>query len=292
LVPVLPSKEEFPYTIRLVSEVLGSNGSTSQGSVCGSTLALMDAGVPIKKPVAGIAMGLVKYGEKFAILTDIQGMEDHLGDMDFKVAGTRDGVTALQMDIKIRGVSREILSQALSQAHEGRLFILGKMLEVLPAPKATLSPYAPRMITMEIDPEKIRDVIGPGGKVIRKIIADTGVDIDVQDDGRVYIASLDEAAGDKARKIIEALTKEIVIGETYTATVTRIMDFGAFVELAPGKEALVRIGHLSDHRIEKVEDVVKAGDEITVKVIEIDQRGRINASRREVLKAEKEQQQG
>ncbi|MDI6871593.1 MAG: polyribonucleotide nucleotidyltransferase [Bacillota bacterium] len=286
LLPVIPSEETFPYTIRLVSEVLSSNGSTSQASVCGSTLALMDAGVPIKKPVAGIAMGLVKYGEKFAILTDIQGIEDHLGDMDFKVAGTRDGVTALQMDIKIRGVSREILQQALAQAREARLYILDRMAEVIAAPRAELSPFAPRILTMNVDPDKIRDVIGSGGKTIRKIIAETGTEIDVEDDGTIYIASPDLEAARRAMKIIEALTKDVEVGEIYQGRVTRIMDFGAFVEIAPGKEGLVRIGHLADRRVNKVEDVVKVGDEITVKVIEIDNRGRINLSRKDALKPE------
>ncbi|MGE5507394.1 MAG: polyribonucleotide nucleotidyltransferase [Chitinophagales bacterium] len=286
LVPVLPSEDEFPYTIRLVSEVLASNGSTSQASVCGSTLALLDAGVPIKKPVAGIAMGLVKYGDQFTVLTDIQGIEDHLGDMDFKVAGTRDGVTALQMDIKIRGVSREILRTALAQAREARLYILQRMLEVIPGPRAEMSPYAPRILTMSVDPEKIRDVIGSGGKTIRKIIAECGVEIDVEDDGSIFIASPDQEAARRAMRIIEALTREVQVGEVYQGRVTRIMDFGAFVEIAPGKEGLVRIGHLDDKRVNKVEDVVKVGDEITVKVIEIDNRGRINLSRREALKAE------
>ncbi|MGE5553192.1 MAG: polyribonucleotide nucleotidyltransferase [Betaproteobacteria bacterium] len=284
LLPVIPSEEVFPYTIRLVSEVLSSNGSTSQASVCGSTLALMDAGVPIRKPVAGIAMGLVKYGDQFTILTDIQGIEDHLGDMDFKVAGTRDGVTALQMDIKIHGVSREILRQALAQAKQARLFILDRMAEVIPAPRTELSPFAPRIITMNVDPEKIRDVIGSGGKTIRKIIAETQTEIDVEDDGTIYIASPDLDAARRAMKIIEALTKDVEVGEIYEGRVTRIMDFGAFVEIAPGKEGLVRIGHLADHRVNKVEDVVKVGDTIRVKVIEIDNRGRINLSHKEALK--------
>lgn len=284
LLPVIPPEEEFPYTIRLVSEVLSSNGSTSQASVCGSTLALMDAGVPIRKPVAGIAMGLIKYGDKFTVLTDIQGIEDHLGDMDFKVAGTRDGVTALQMDIKIRGVSREILQRALAQARAARLFILDRMMEVIPKPREEMSPFAPRILTMSVDPEKIRDVIGSGGKTIRRIISETKTEIDVEDDGTIYIASPDSEAAQRARKIIEALTKDVAVGEIYEGRVTRIMDFGAFVEIAPGKEGLVRIGHLSDHRINKVEDVVKVGDPLTVKVIEIDQRGRINLSHREVMK--------
>jgi polyribonucleotide nucleotidyltransferase len=286
LLPLIPSEEGFPYTIRLVSEVLSSNGSTSQAAVCGSTLALLDAGVPLRKPVAGIAMGLVKYGEEFSILTDIQGLEDHLGDMDFKVAGTRDGVTALQMDIKIHGVSREILRQALAQAREARLFILARMSEVIPAPRAELSPFAPRILTMNVDPEKIRDVIGSGGKTIRRIISETKAEIDVEDDGTIFIASPDLEAARRAMKIIETLTREIAVGEFYQGRVSRIMDFGAFVEIAPGKEGLIRLGHLADRRVNKVEDVVKVGDEVTVKVIEIDSRGRINLSRKDALKAE------
>ncbi|MGE5576447.1 MAG: polyribonucleotide nucleotidyltransferase [Syntrophothermus sp.] len=285
LIPVLPPESEFAYTIRLVSEVLSSNGSTSQASVCGSTLALMDAGVPIRKPVAGVAMGLVKYGENFTILTDIQGIEDHLGDMDFKVAGTRDGVTALQMDIKISGVSREILHKALLQAREGRMFILDKMLEAIAEPRPNLSPFAPRLVTMEIDPDKIRDVIGPGGKTIRKIIEETGVDIDIQDDGRVYIASTDEQAAAKAIKTIEALTRDVQVGEIYMGKVVRIMNFGAFVEIAPGKEGLVHISQLAEQRVGKVEDVVNIGDELLVKVVEIDRQGRINLSHKDVLRA-------
>ncbi len=283
LLPMIPSEEEFPYTIRLVSEVLESNGSSSQASVCGSTLALMDAGVPIKKPVAGIAMGLVKYGERFAILTDIQGLEDALGDMDFKVAGTADGITALQMDIKISGVTSEILKQALEQARRARLFVLERMLEAIPEPRAELSPYAPRIMTMEIPVDKIRDVIGPGGKVIRKIIDETGVSIDIEDDGRVYIASVDSASASKAMDIIENLVKEVEVGETYMGKVRRITNFGAFVEVLPGKEGLVHISQLDHNRVSKVEDVVNIGDEILVKVIEIDSQGRINLSRKEVL---------
>ncbi|MCL4517003.1 MAG: polyribonucleotide nucleotidyltransferase [Firmicutes bacterium] len=288
LVPVLPPESEFAYTIRLVSEVVSSNGSTSQASICGSTLALMDAGVPIKKPVAGVAMGLVKYGDNFTILTDIQGIEDHLGDMDFKVAGTRDGVTALQMDIKIGGVSREILHRALMQAREGRMFILGKMEAVISEPRPNLSPFAPRLVTMEIDPDKIRDVIGPGGKTIRKIIEETGVDIDIQDDGRVYIASTDEQAAAKAIKTIEALTRDVQVGEIYMGKVVRIMNFGAFVEIAPGKEGLVHISQLAEQRVGKVEDVVNIGDELLVKVVEIDRQGRINLSHKDVLRAGQE----
>lgn len=283
LLPVIPSEQEFPYTIRLVSEVLESNGSTSQASVCGSTLALMDAGVPIKKPVAGVAMGLVKHGEHFAVLTDIQGIEDALGDMDFKVAGTRDGVTALQMDIKIQGVSREILATALAQARDGRLFILEKMLAVLPEPKKELSEHAPRILTMHIPVEKIRDVIGPGGKMIRKIIEETGVEIDVEDDGSVFIASTDLDAGRRAMEIIDDLTREVQVGAVYTGKVKRITNFGAFVEILPGKEGLVHISKLAPERVGKVEDVVGIGDEVTVRVTEIDRLGRINLSRKDAL---------
>ncbi len=286
LLPVIPSESEFPYTLRLVSEVLESNGSTSQASVCGSTLALMDAGVPIKKPVAGIAMGLVKFGEKFAVLTDIQGMEDALGDMDFKVAGTRDGITALQMDIKISGVSEEILRQALAQAKAARLYILGKMLETISAPRENLSAYAPRIITLEIPVDKIRDVIGPGGKTIRKIIEETGVAIDIEDDGRVFIASTDQEAGRRAQQIIEGFTKNVEVGATYLGKVKRIMNFGAFVEVLPGKEGLVHISQLAKERVNKVEDVVSVGDEILVKVTEIDRQGRINLSAKDAITQE------
>lgn len=286
LLPVVPSEDEFPYTIRLVSEVLESNGSTSQASVCGSSLALMDAGVPIRKPVAGIAMGLVKYGDQFAILSDIQGIEDALGDMDFKVAGTRDGITALQMDIKISGVSREILQLALEQARKGRLFILDKMEEAIKAPRPELSRYAPRIITMEIPVDKIRDVIGPGGKTIRKIIEQTGVAIDIEDDGRVYIASTDGAGGEQAKLMIERYVKDVEVGASYLGTVKRIVNFGAFVEILPGKEGLVHISQLAHGRVKKVEDVVNVGDEIMVKVIEIDRQGRINLSRKELLPKE------
>jgi polyribonucleotide nucleotidyltransferase len=283
LAPMIPSEEEFPYTIRVVSEVLESNGSTSQASICGSTLALMDAGVPIKKPVAGVAMGLVKYEEQICVLSDIQGLEDHLGDMDFKVAGTKEGVTAIQMDMKISGISKEILQQALAQAREGRLYILAKMLAVIDQPRADLSPYAPRMITFEIDPDKIRDVIGPGGKMIRKIIEETGVDIDIEDDGRVFITSVDSTAGEKSRAIIARLTSDVEVGKTYLGKVVRLMNFGAFVEILPGKEGLVHISQLDKERVAKVEDVVHVGDEILVKVIEIDKLGRINLSRKALL---------
>ena len=285
LVPVIPSAEEFPYTLRLVSEVLESNGSSSMASVCGSTLALMDAGVPIRKPVAGIAMGLVKHGDHVSILTDIQGIEDALGDMDFKVAGTRDGVTALQMDIKISGVSREILWEALMQAREGRLFILDKMAEVISEPRKEISRFAPRIVTINIPPDKIRDVIGPGGKVIRKIIDETGVEIDIEDDGRVFIASSDETAAARAIQIIESLTKDVEVGAVYLGKVKRIMNFGAFVEILPGKEGLIHISKLAHERVGKVEDVVNVGDEVMVKVTDIDRMGRINLSRKDVLEA-------
>lgn len=280
---VIPSEVDFPYTIRLVSEVLESNGSTSQASICASTLALMDAGVPIKAPVAGVAMGLIKDGEHVSILTDIQGMEDHLGDMDFKVAGTSEGVCAIQMDIKIDGIDRNILSQALTQAREGRMFILSKMLEVIQQPRESLSPYAPKIVTMQINPDKIRDVIGAGGKIINKIIEETGVKIDIEQDGRVFIASSNEEMNKKAMSIIEGIVREVIVGETYLGTVKRVEKFGAFVEILPGKEGLVHISQLSTERVAKTEDVVKIGDTITVKVTEIDQQGRVNLSRKAVL---------
>ncbi len=289
LEPVIPSPEEFPYTIRIVSDCLESNGSTSQASVCGSTLCLMDAGVPIKKPVAGIAMGLVKLGEHFSVLTDIQGMEDALGDMDFKVAGTRDGVTAIQMDIKVDGLSKEILKQSLTQAHSGRLFILDKMAEVISEPRKELSEYAPRIITLKVHPDKIRDIIGPGGKIIKNIVETTGVKIDIEDDGTVYIVSPDKDKSAHAIKMIEELTQEVEVGKTYTGTVKRLMNFGAFVEVLPGKEGLVHISHLAKQRVEKVEDVVKEGDTLEVKVIEIDKQGRINLSHKETLNNDKKE---
>ncbi len=283
LEPMIPSEEEFPYAIRLVSEVVSSNGSTSQGSVCGSTLALMDAGVPIKAPVAGVAMGLMKEKGNVAILSDIQGMEDFLGDMDFKVAGTSKGITAIQMDIKIAGIDRSILEKALEQARVGRLYILDRMLSVISTPRKELSQYAPKIITMKIDPDKIRDIIGPGGKMINKIIAETGVKIDIEDDGRVFIAATNQTDGEKAVKIIEGLVKEIKEGEIYLGKVTRLMTFGAFVEILPGKEGLVHISKLDTKRVEKVEDVVSVGDEILVKVTEIDKQGRINLSRKDAM---------
>jgi len=283
LEPVIPSVDEFPYTIRLVSEVLSSNGSTSQASVCGSTLALLDAGVPIKAPVAGIAMGLIKSDDKVAILSDIQGMEDHLGDMDFKVAGTRDGITAMQMDIKIEGIGKDILIEALERARKGRLYILDKMMETISEPKNELSPYAPRIITMQVNPDKIRDIIGPGGKIINKIIDETGVKIDIDDTGRVSIASSSGEGGQKAKEIIEGIVKEIQEGEIYLGKVVKITNFGAFVDVLNGKEGLVHISQLAKERVTKVEDVVSIGDEFLVKVIEIDSHGRINLSRKVLL---------
>lgn len=281
LARMIPPEEAFPYTIRLVSEVLESNGSTSMASVCGSTLALMDAGVPIKAPVAGIAMGLITGEDgRMAILTDIQGIEDAMGDMDFKVAGTREGITALQMDIKIPGLTREILAQALEQARQARLAILDAMLRLLPAPRPELSPYAPRLFTLYINPEKIREVIGPGGKVINKITSETGVKIDIEQDGRVIVASTDPQAAQKAVRMIQDIVREVEVGQTYLGRVTRLVNFGAFVEVLPGKEGLVHISELSDRRVDKVEDVVKVGDEILVRVKEIDSLGRINLTRR------------
>ncbi len=283
LFPMIPSIEDFPYTIRLVSEVLESNGSSSMGSVCGSTLSLMCAGVPIKRPVSGIAMGLVKDGENYSILTDIQGIEDALGDMDFKVAGTSKGITAIQMDIKIAGITRDILSSALAQAKKGRAFILDKMLECIDKPAEELSPYAPRVETITINVEKIRDVIGTGGKVIRKIIDETGVDIDIHEDGNIFITSPDTVAMDRARQMIEDIVREVQIGEIYKGRVTRFLKFGVFVELLPGKEGLCHISQLSRNRVERVEDVVHVGDTLEVKVIEIDEKGRINVSHKVLL---------
>jgi polyribonucleotide nucleotidyltransferase len=288
LEPMIPSEEEFPYTIRLVSEVVASNGSTSQASVCGSTLALLDAGVPLKAPVAGVAMGLMKEKENVAVLTDIQGMEDFLGDMDFKVAGTTVGITAIQMDIKIAGIDRPILERALEQARVGRLFILDKMNAVISKPRPELSEYAPKILTTRIDPDKIRDVIGPGGKMINKIIAETGVKIDIEEDGRVFVAAVNKANGEKAIKIIENLTKEVKEGEIYMGKVVRITTFGAFVEILPGKDGLVHISKLDKKRVEKVEDVVNIGDEILVKVLDVDKQGRINLSRKDAMEDSQE----
>jgi polyribonucleotide nucleotidyltransferase len=283
LVPVLPSLEEFPYTLRLVSEVLSSNGSTSMASVCGSTLALLDTGVPIKSPVAGVAMGLIKEDGQYVVLTDILGIEDHLGDMDFKVAGTRKGITALQMDIKIAGITTEIMSDALEQARKGRMHILDKIEECIPEPRAELKSHAPRMTVLKIDPEKIGAVIGPGGKVIRQIQEDTGAKIDIEDDGTVYIASADGPSAARAQEMIEGLTEEAVVGRIYTGRVVRVTDFGAFVEILPKIDGLVHISQLDTEHIKRVEDVAQVGDEITVMVTNIDADGKIRLSRQAVL---------
>ena len=283
LLPVIPSQEEFPYAIRVVSEVLSSNGSTSQGSVCGSTLSLLDAGVPLKDMVAGIAMGLIKHDDKVAILSDIQGMEDHLGDMDFKVAGTEKGITAIQMDIKIAGIDEQILREALTQAKIGRIHILNEMKKTIDAPKPELSKYAPKIVTMNIKPDKIKDVIGPGGKVITKIIEETGVKIDIEQTGEVYIAGIDADMIALAQKHIYDIVAEVEVGQIYTGKVTRIMNFGAFVEVLPGKEGLLHIYHIAYERVDKVEDVLNIGDEVTVKATEIDEKGRVNLSRKVLL---------
>jgi len=285
---VVPSEEVFPYTIRVVSEVLESNGSSSMASICAGTLAMMDAGVPLKAPVAGIAMGLVKTGDEYSVLSDIQGMEDALGDMDFKVAGTDKGITALQMDIKIDGLAEDILKEALEQAKVGRLHILDSMLQTIQEPNQELSPYAPKIITMKIKPDKIRDVIGPSGKQINQIIEDTGVKIDIEQDGTVFIGSTEQEMNDKAKQIIEDLVREVEVGQIYLGTVKRIEKFGAFVELFKGKDGLVHISQLQDKRTNKVEDVVSIGDKIMVKVKEIDQQGRVNLSRKDVLQTERE----
>ena len=290
LLPVLPSEEEFPYCMRLVSEVISSNGSTSQASICASTLALMDAGVPIKKPVAGVAMGLIKDTDNgnIAIMTDIQGLEDFLGDMDFKVAGTRDGITAIQMDIKIKGIDREILTRALEQARQGRMFILDRMAETLAEPRENLSPYAPRIISFTINPDKIREVIGTGGKVINKIIADTGVKIDIDDDGTVLIASTDEASAAEAKRIIDGIVKDIEVGDVIYGTVVGIKDFGAFVNLKPGTDGLLHISRIAKERIAKVEDVLQMGDQVLVRVIDIDAKtGKISLTRKDLLPDDK-----
>lgn len=280
LLAVLPSEEDFPYTIRVVSEVLESNGSSSMGSVCGSTLALMDAGCPIKAPVSGIAMGLIKDGDRVAVLSDIQGLEDFLGDMDFKVAGTPAGITALQMDNKAKGLSLEILTQAVMQAKEGRAHILGKMMEAIETPRETLSEYAPRIITIKIPTDKIRDVIGSGGKIIRGIQEETGAQIDIQEDGTIFVASRD-TGGEEAVRRIQAIVKVPEIGEEYYGRVVAIQAFGAFVELIPGKDGLLHISRVANGRVAKVEDVLEVGDEVHVKIIEIDDRGKISLDRLE-----------
>lgn len=281
--PMLPSKEEFPYAIRVVSEVLGSNGSSSQASVCGSTLSLLDAGVPLKEMVAGIAMGLIKEGDNLAILSDIQGMEDFLGDMDFKVAGTKNGITAIQMDIKISGIDEAILKEALAQAKEGRFHILAEMQKTIAAPREDISPYAPAVIQMQIDPEKIREVIGTGGKVINKIIEETGVKIDIEQDGSVFILAVERDMGKKAKEIIESIIEEPEVGKTYMGTVTRMMDFGAFIEILPGKEGLLHVSQYDYTRVEKIDDFLKVGDKLEVKLTEIDSQGRLNISRKALL---------
>ena len=287
LVPVIPSVEEFPYTIRLVSEVLSSNGSTSQASICGSTLSLMAAGVPIKAPVAGISCGLITEGDRFMTMVDIQGLEDFFGDMDFKVAGTKKGITAIQMDLKIDGLTPEIIKNALETTHVARNYIIDEvMLKAIPEARADVSKYAPKMITTKIDPEKISEVIGKGGKVIQKICADTGAKVDIEDDGSIFIAAVDKDAGYKALEMINAIALDPVVGTVYTGTVTRLMTFGAFVEFAPGKEGLVHISKLDKKRVEKVEDVVNVGDVIKVKLIEIDDKGRLNLSRKDALAEE------
>ncbi|MBI4328293.1 MAG: polyribonucleotide nucleotidyltransferase [Chloroflexi bacterium] len=284
LEPVVPSQEEFPYTLRIVSEVLSSNGSTSMASVCGSCLALMDAGVPIKRPVAGVAMGLVTgEGGRFAVLTDIQGVEDAMGDMDFKVAGTTEGVTALQMDIKLKGISHGVLEAALAQAREARLYILDKMLEAIPGVRETMSPFAPRMTRLHINPERIGALIGPGGKTIRSITEQTKATINVENDGTVYVGSTSAEAAERAIEMIRRLTQDITVGEVYTGKVVRIMPFGAFVEIAPGRDGMVHISELADYRVGAVEDICKLGDEMTVLVTEIDPAGKIRLSRRAVL---------
>lgn len=292
LKPVIPPKEVFPYTIRIVSDILESNGSSSMASVCGSTLALMDGGVPIKAPVAGIAMGLIQEGDKTVVLTDILGLEDHLGDMDFKVTGTEKGITAFQMDVKISGVSKDIMDRALEQARLGRLFIIGKIKETLAAPRESIAPHAPRIYTMQIKQDKIRDVIGSGGKVIRGIIEQTGVKIDINDAGLINIASPDESSAAKAMEIIRGLIAEAELGKIYSGKVKRIVDFGAFVEILPGTEGLLHISQISEKRIAKVSDELNEGDEIPVKVIEIDRTGKIRLSRKEAMREESARREG
>ncbi len=289
LKPVVPAKQDFPYTIRLVSDILESNGSSSMATVCGGTLSLMDAGVPIKAPVAGIAMGLIKEGDRVIVLSDILGLEDHLGDMDFKVTGTSKGITALQMDMKIEGITIDIMRSALQQAKEGRMFILGRMLETLSAPRKSLNPYAPRIFTMHISTDKIKDVIGSGGKVIRSIIEQTGTKIDIEDDGSVSIAATDEESANKAKEIIKGIVQEAEVGKLYMGKVRKIMDFGAFVEIFPGTDGLLHISQIAERRLEKVTDELKEGDEVLVKVLEIDKQGKIRLSRKEALRDKEKQ---
>ncbi|HET9952065.1 MAG TPA: polyribonucleotide nucleotidyltransferase, partial [Candidatus Eisenbacteria bacterium] len=283
LEPLIPSDVDFPYTLRIVSEILESNGSSSMATVCGGSLALMDAGVPIKAHVAGVAMGLVQEGSDVAILTDIQGVEDHLGDMDFKVAGTRDGITALQMDIKIKGLSYAVMAEALAKANKARMHLLDKMEGAIREPRPELSPYAPRIYVMQIDPDKIREVIGPGGKMIKKICAETGTQIDIEDTGEVRIAAFSGADGDRARDIIRSITEDPEIGRVYQGIVRRVVPFGAFVEISPGKDGLVHISELEMKRVEKVEDVINEGDTVLVKVIAIDSEGKVKLSRKQAL---------
>jgi polyribonucleotide nucleotidyltransferase len=280
IVPMLPDQDQFPYTLRVVSETFESNGSSSMGSVCASTLALMDAGVPLKKHVGGIAMGLVLKDGAYKVLSDIQGLEDALGEMDFKVAGTVDGITAVQMDIKVRGITIEIMRRAMDQARGGRMFIIDKLKESMPGPRRTLSHFAPRMFVLEIHPDKIKDIIGPGGKVINKIVAETGAKIDIENDGRVFIASPDAVAGEKAKRMVEDIARDVEVGEVYTGVVKRIINIGAFVQILPGKEGLIHISQLANHRVNRVEDEVQVGDEVIVRVMEIDGQGRINLSRK------------
>jgi polyribonucleotide nucleotidyltransferase len=287
LIRMLPPADAFPYTVRLVSETFESNGSSSMGSVCASTLALMDAGVPLRKHVGGVAMGLILKDGRPGILTDIQGLEDALGEMDFKVAGTADGITAVQMDIKVRGVTLEIMRQAMEQARRGRLFIIDTLKAAIPAPRRGLSKFAPRMFVLEIHPDKIKDIIGPGGKVINKIVAETGAKVDIENDGRVFISSPDAESGERAKRMVEDIARDVEVGEVYTGVVKRIMNFGAFVQILPGKEGLVHISQLASHRVNRVEDEVKVGDEVIVRVTEIDNQGRINLTRKGMLEEAK-----
>ena len=290
---MIPSVEEFPYAIRVVSEVLSSNGSTSQGSICGSTLALMDAGVPIKAPVAGISCGLITEGDRWMTMVDIQGVEDFFGDMDFKVGGTKKGITAIQMDLKIDGLTPEIIKEAFAKTHKARNYILDEvMLKAIPAPRPELSPYAPKMLTMTIDPDKIREVIGSGGKTIQKICAECNVKIDIEDDGHVFISAINIDDCRAAVDIIETIVNDPEVGAIYRGVVTRLMNFGAFVEIAPGKEGLVHISKLDTRRVEKVEDVVSVGDEVVVMVTEIDQQGRINLSRKDAIEKMEAKKEG
>jgi polyribonucleotide nucleotidyltransferase len=289
LKPVMPSKDDFPYTVRLVSDILESNGSSSMATVCASILSLMDAGVPVKKPVAGIAIGLVKEDGKHVILTDIAGLEDHFGDMDFKVAGTKDGVTAIQLDLKISGISMDVLKEAFSQAKEARMTVLDKLTAAIAKPRENLSSYAPRIVTIKVPQEKIKDVIGTGGKVIRKIIQDTGATIDIEDDGSCQVASADEEAMKKAVDIIKNIIEDPEVGKIYKGKVVRIMDFGAFCEILPGKDGLCHVSELSDRFVKSASDEVKIGDEFDVKLIEIDQQGRLNLSRKRAMPGYKEE---